>query len=215
MVQKSEHVEPVDSLEEGDRVEQPPESFWTELLRTLGIAVVLAMGIRTFIAEARWIPSESMIPTLEVNDRLIVEKVGYYFHEPDRGDVVVFQPTDALKRNNYREAFIKRIIGLPGEEVVVRNGRVFVNGEALSEDYIEEAPLYTYGPKSVPEGQYFVLGDNRNASYDSHAWGFVPRENIIGRAAVRFWPLGRLGGLESSGNRPLLNDDSLQPTAGR
>jgi len=187
-----------------------PRSFGVELLQTLSMAVVLAFGIRTFVAEARWIPSESMLPTLEVNDRLLVEKVGYYFDEPERGDVVVFRPTQALRDANYRDAFIKRIVGLPGEEVEVRGGKVYVDGTALAETYIQEIPDYTYGPVVVPEGEYFVLGDNRNASFDSHAWGFVPRENIIGRAAVRFWPPTRLGGIDE---RPLYPDGAMAQPA--
>jgi signal peptidase I len=137
-----------------------------------------------------------MLPTLAVDDRLIVEKVSYRFRQPERGDVVVFSPTDALKEQNYKEAFIKRIIGLPGDVVKVRNGEVYVNNQRLTEEYILNPPNYQYGPIKVPQGQYLVLGDNRNNSYDSHYWGFVPRENLIGKAAVRFWPPNRLGSLD-------------------
>jgi signal peptidase I len=84
------------------------------------------------------------------------------------------------------------VIGLPGETVEVKGGRVYVNDQALREQYIEEEPEYSYGPVTVPEDNYLVLGDNRNNSYDSHYWGFVPRDNIIGRAIVRFWPLDRV-----------------------
>jgi signal peptidase I len=135
-----------------------------------------------------------MLPTLEINDRLIIDKVGYKLVNPHRGDVVVFNPTDELKKQ-YKDAFIKRIIGLPGETVEVKNGSVLINGQPLPEKYIAERPEYNWGPGTVPEGQYLVLGDNRNNSYDSHYWGFVPRENIIGRATVRFWPPDRVGGL--------------------
>ncbi|MFW6358554.1 MAG: signal peptidase I [Chroococcales cyanobacterium] len=168
------------------------ENQWIEGLKTIGLSAVLAFGIRTFVAEARYIPSESMLPTLEINDRLIIEKLSYRFRRPERGDVVVFKPTDALKQENFNHAFIKRVIGLPGETVEVKGGRVYVNDQALRENYLVEDPQYRYGPVSVPKGQYLVLGDNRNNSYDSHYWGFVPHENIIGRAAVRFWPIGRV-----------------------
>ncbi|MGL5074497.1 MAG: signal peptidase I [Waterburya sp.] len=167
-----------------------------ELLKTLVSAGILAIGIRACVAEARFIPSESMLPTLAVDDRLIVEKVSYRFREPERGDVVVFSPTDALKEQNYKEAFIKRIIGLPGDMVKVTNGEVYVNNQRLTEKYILNPPNYQYGPIKVPQEQYLVLGDNRNNSYDSHYWGFVPRENLIGKAAVRFWPPNRLGSLD-------------------
>ena len=173
---------------------QQQENPWVEILKTISLSIFLALGIRTFVAEARYIPSGSMLPTLEINDRLIIDKVGYKLGDPHRGDVVVFNPTEELKKQ-YKDAFIKRIIGLPGETVEVKNGLVFINGEPLPEKYIAEKPQYNWGPGTVPEGSYLVLGDNRNNSYDSHYWGFVPRENIIGRATVRFWPPNRVGGL--------------------
>jgi signal peptidase I len=180
------------------------ESFWVETIKTLATAAVLAFGIRTFVAEARYIPSESMLPTLEVNDRLIIEKVSYKFKDPDRGEVVVFMPpasagrcTDPNATNPQapKDAFIKRVIGLPGDVVEARNGQVFINGNEIAENYIEAAPNYSYGPTKVPADSYLVLGDNRNNSCDSHYWGFVPRQNMIGRAMVRFWPPDRMGGI--------------------
>jgi signal peptidase I len=175
------------------------ENPLVEGLKTIGLSIVLALGIRTFVAEARYIPSESMVPTLEVNDRLIVEKISYHFNPPRRGDIVVFSPTERLRADNpsLNDAFIKRVIGLPGEEVQVTNRQVFINGEPIDEIYIppELAPEYDFGPEIIPEGEYLVLGDNRNNSYDSHFWGNVPRSNIIGRAAVRFWPLDRVGSI--------------------
>ena len=171
------------------------ENPWIEGLKTITLSAVLAFGIRTFVAEARYIPSGSMLPTLQINDRLIIDKVSYHFTEPDRGDIVVFNPTEELRQQNFRDAFIKRIIGLPGDVVEVNEGKVVVNGTALSEDYLQDLPTYQWGPETVPEDHYLVLGDNRNNSFDSHHWGFVPRDNIIGRAVVRFWPLNRLGGM--------------------
>ncbi|MBC7969982.1 MAG: signal peptidase I [Verrucomicrobia bacterium] len=177
--------------------EKPPqkttENPWVEGLKTIGLSAVLAFGIRTFVAEARYIPSGSMLPTLQINDRLIVDKLGYHFKEPQRGDVVVFSPTDTLEKQNFHDAFIKRVIGLPGDKVEVKDGRVFINDQPLKENYIAENPQYQFGPVTVTQGSYLVLGDNRNNSYDSHYWGFVPRDHIIGRAIVRFWPMNRLG----------------------
>ncbi|MBW4690217.1 MAG: signal peptidase I [Lyngbya sp. HA4199-MV5] len=177
--------------------EKPPqktaENPWLEGLKTIGLSAVLAFGIRTFVAEARYIPSGSMLPTLQINDRLIVDKLGYHFKAPQRGDIVVFSPTDTLEKQNFHDAFIKRVIGLPGDKVEVKDGRVFINDKPLDEDYIADRPQYQYGPVTVPQDQYLVLGDNRNNSYDSHYWGFVPRDHIIGRAVVRFWPMNRLG----------------------
>jgi signal peptidase I len=179
------------------------ENPWIESLKTIGISAILALGIRTFVAEARYIPSGSMLPTLEINDRLIIDKLGYHFKDPQRGDIVVFSPTPALQEQNFKDAFIKRVIGLPGDKVEVKEGKVYVNDQALQEQYIEAAPDYQYGPVVVPENNYLVLGDNRNNSYDSHYWGFVPRENIIGQAVVRFWPFNRIGSLDSSSESPV------------
>ncbi|MFM7440942.1 MAG: signal peptidase I, partial [Snowella sp.] len=149
------------------------------------------------------IPSSSMEPTLLINDRLIIEKISYHLHDPKRGDIVVFNPTKALQERNFKDAFIKRVIGLPGDTIQVKNGIVYVNGGALSENYIAQKPEYNYGPVTVPPGQYLVLGDNRNNSYDSHYWGFVPKDKFVGRAFVRFWPFDRLGMLDQqSGEQP-------------
>ena len=176
---------------------QPPqENPWIEGIKTIATAAILAFGIRAFVAEARYIPSSSMEPTLQINDRLIIEKISYHFQEPKRGDVVVFNPTKALQEKDFRDAFIKRVIGLPGETIQVKTGKVYVNGQAIKEKYIFEDPNYDYGPVTVPEGEYLVLGDNRNNSYDSHYWGYVPKEKIIGKAFVRFWPFNRLGALD-------------------
>jgi len=171
------------------------ENAWVETLKTVGLSIVLALGIRHFVAEARYIPSESMVPTLQVNDRLIVEKIGYHFHNPERGDIIVFWPPDQLRQQNpsIKDAFIKRVIGLPGETVEVRNGTVYINNQPIKENYTAAPPDYQWGPKTIPDNQYLVLGDNRNNSFDSHFWGNVPRQNIIGRAIVRFWPLNRMG----------------------
>lgn len=188
-----------DSLnQEPKKIAQPDrENPWVELGKTLAYALILALGIRQFVAEARYIPSSSMEPTLQINDRLIIEKVGYHFTDPKRGDVIVFSPTERLQEQNYHDAFIKRVIGLPGETVEVKDGRVYINNKPIAEDYIAAKPNYPYGPVVVPPGQYLVLGDNRNNSYDSHYWGFVPKGNIIGRAVIRFWPLDRAGEIDS------------------
>lgn len=179
---------------------EPPheENPVVEVVKTIALSLFLAFGIRHFVAEARYIPSGSMEPTLQVNDRLIIEKISYHFNPPERGDIVVFWPTDTLKAEqpDLKDAFIKRIIGIPGDEVHVTEGIVYVNDEPLVEDYIAAPPEYEWGPEIVPEGEYLVLGDNRNNSYDSHYWGFVPRDHIIGRAVVRFWPPNRFGDVE-------------------
>ncbi|AFZ47320.1 signal peptidase I [Cyanobacterium stanieri PCC 7202] len=169
-----------------------------EIVKTVVMAGILSFGIRTFVAEARYIPSSSMEPTLQINDRLIIEKMTFRFRQPERGEIIVFDATEAIQELGWNGAFIKRVIGLPGDEVLVTNGNVKINGQILRESYIQEAPQYNFGPVVVPENSYLVLGDNRNNSSDSHVWGFVPDENIIGRATVRFWPFDRIGGIDEN-----------------
>lgn len=169
------------------------DNSWADGLKTIGIGLALAFGIRTFVAEFRYIPSASMEPTLQINDRVIVDKVSYRFHAPQRHDIVVFHPTAPLLKINVRSALIKRIIGLPGEQVQVKGGIVYINQRPKMERYIAAPPNYTWGPQTVPPNSYLVLGDNRNQSFDGHNWGFLPRERIIGRAVVRFWPMSRTG----------------------
>lgn len=168
-------------------------SDWTEGLKVLGMSLFLAFGIRSFVAEARYIPSGSMEPTLQINDRLIIDKISYDFTTPQRGHVIVFNPTKTLRQQDFHDAFIKRVIGLPGETVEVKGGQVYVNGSPIKEKYIAAKPNYHWGPIVVPANSYLVLGDNRNNSYDSHYWGFVPRHDIIGRAVFRFYPFNRIG----------------------
>ncbi|WGV26573.1 signal peptidase I [Halotia branconii] len=168
---------------------------WQENLILIAIALCLSLLIRTFIAEPRYIPSDSMLPTLHTGDRLVVEKVSYRFHPPIAGDIVVFQPSKELQSRGYPkdQAFIKRVIGVPGKILKVTQGKVYLNGQPLVEDYIAEPSNQPFPPVQVPEDQFFVMGDNRNDSNDSRYWGFLPRKNIIGRAVFRFWPLDRIG----------------------
>ncbi|MBD2777205.1 signal peptidase I [Iningainema tapete] len=166
-----------------------------ENLILIVIALCLALFIRTFVAEPRFIPSDSMLPTLHTGDRLVVEKISYLIHPPQLGDIVVFQPPTELQRRGYHkdQAFIKRVIGKPKDVVSIANGKVYLNGQPLQEDYIAEPPELPMRSRVVPNDEFFVLGDNRNDSNDSRYWGFLPRKNIIGRAVFRFWPLERIG----------------------
>jgi signal peptidase I len=164
-----------------------------ENIQIVAIALILALLIRSFVAEPRFIPSDSMIPTLRVGDRLVIEKISYRLHSPITGDIVVFNPPEQLQGYARDQAFIKRIIGLPGQTVKIQNGKVYLNGSPLTENYIAAPPEYQWGPNIVPSDRVFVMGDNRNNSNDSHVWGFLPQTNIIGRACFRFWPLDRIG----------------------
>ena len=172
-----------------------PWQVWWDNFQILFIALILALLIRVFVAEPRFIPSDSMVPTLEVGDRLVVEKISYRIQPPAYGDIVVFDPPPQLQNLGFAkdQAFIKRIIATPGQTVHVLNGNVYVNNQALIEPYIAAPPNYLLEPVQVPPGQYFVMGDNRPNSNDSHVWGFLPGQNIIGRAVFRFYPFDRVG----------------------
>lgn len=184
-------------------VETERRSWWDRVLnddqfddlRTFTLAFVVALLVRGLVIEPRYIPSLSMFPTFEIGDQFLVDKVSKYVREPDSGDIVVFEPPQALRERGYRkkDAFIKRVIARGGDTVWIRKGKVEVNGAVRDEPFIKEDPNYEWGPGQVPEGYVMVLGDNRNNSYDSHIWGFLPEKNIIGRALVRYWPPSRFG----------------------
>lgn len=165
---------------------------WWEAAKTAVSGLAIAAGFHIFVAEVCYIPSESMTPTLQVGDRIIVEKLSYRLRSPQRGDIVVFSATPELRSQNLKDDLVKRIIGLPGDTIVIQAGKVFLNGKRIAEPYLQEPPNYSYGSATVPQNQYFVLGDNRSHSYDSHLWGFLPKQNLIGHATVRFYPLSRL-----------------------
>lgn len=178
--------------------------FWRSQAENIGviaIALVLAILLRVFVMEPRFIPSDSMRPTLEAGDRVLVEKVSYRFQPPHFGDIIVFNPPAPLQQYlrdlgyGKNQVFIKRTIGTPGHAIAVKAGTVYLDGEPLQEDYTLEAPDYEGGPFPIPDHQLFVMGDNRNNSNDSHVWGFLPEGNVIGRARFRFWPPNRIGWL--------------------
>jgi signal peptidase I len=160
---------------------------------TLFFALLFALVIRSYAVASYYIPSASMEDTLRKGDLLIADKFSYkvLHHKPMRGDVVIFQYPE-----NRKQDYIKRTIGLPGDTVEVRHGVVYVNGEALDENYIKERPDHEFGPTTVPSEHYFMMGDNRNHSSDSRVWGFVPRSYLEGRALFVFWPPTRMGVVE-------------------
>ena len=162
-----------------------------EYLVILLVSFALVFGfVRPFVMEAFWIPSGSMIPTLQINDRVLVNKFIYRFTEPERGDIVVFESVESSD-----EDLIKRVVGLPGDEIAVRGGKLFVNGEPQKEPYTNQKlpDTTSFAQTTVPEGHVFVMGDNRGNSQDSRVFGPLPRENIEGEAFLRFWPPGRIG----------------------
>lgn len=165
-----------------------------ELVETLVIALVIVFVMNTFILQSTIVLGQSMEPTLHDYERIMLDKISYRFHQPERGDVIVFNPP-----NSSSIPYIKRVIGLPGETVEIHQGHVYINGKELNEAYLQvhsnlvvatnaEMPAHVVGPDEV-----FVLGDNRGASNDSRYFGDVKDSSIIGRALIAYWPLSRLG----------------------
>ena len=138
--------------------------------------------------EARYLAAESMAPTLRVGNRILVDKTLYRSEPPSRGDIILFGPTQNLREQGFDDDFLKRVIGLPGETIEVRAGKIYIGGQPLEEGYITEPPNYEWGPVQIPAGSYAGFGDNRNNSYDSYYWGFVPENLIIGKVVSVFWP---------------------------
>lgn len=167
-----------------------PKTWLRETIETVLWALVLALILRTFVIQAFWIPSTSMLPTLEISDRVLVLKFWYHLPKvsPKRGQIVVFKyPEDP------RKDYVKRLIGLPGDTVEMRKGVLYVNGKEVFEDYVKNKDDYTMAMITVPEKNYFCLGDNRPNSQDGRFWGFVPQKYMRGPAVFRYWPLNRLG----------------------
>jgi signal peptidase I len=171
----------------------------------IGSALVIALLIKTFLFQAFYIPSESMKPTLNVGDRVLVNKLSYRVHDVNRGDIVVFEtPPKAEDANGKIKDLVKRVVGLPGETVETHNGIVFVNGRQLDEPYLRNgvktcALNSTPGTcgdvptTTIPSDDVFVMGDNRTASKDSRAFGAITESSIVGRVFVRIWPVTDLG----------------------
>ena len=155
--------------------------FLLDLFETVGLAVILFLVINTLSARVR-VDGFSMLPTLHDGEFVLVNKLAYRIGSPTRGDIIVFQSTTEKDLD-----LIKRVIGLPGDHIVIGGDKVSVNGQTLTEPYIAAAPSYS-GDWNVPNGYLFVLGDNRNDSSDSHAWGFLPIQNVVGKALLIYWP---------------------------
>jgi signal peptidase I len=198
------------------REHKGPLGFLRELPVLLVVAFVLALLIKTFLVQAFYIPSESMVPTLQVGDRVLVNKVVYHLHPPRRGDIIVFSdphPTEVIHRGTVAafvhwltdglgvqkdptKDFIKRVIGLPGDTVEFAHGQVMINGRVLNEPYAHAADNSQFGPVRVPADSLFVMGDNRPNSNDSRgSLGFIPSDKVIGRAFIVIWPPSRFGWL--------------------
>jgi signal peptidase I len=190
-----------DEHEEDLVIVEPPRSTFSAI-REWGVVLAVALGVallvRGFLIAPFYIPSTSMVETLQVKDRILVNRLSYRLHEVNRGDVIVFKKPPDAQFGDEVEDLIKRAIGLPGDTLEFRDCRVYVNGQLLEEPYTLEK--CTNGPAStksdpdqdgtviVPEGKYFAMGDNRTGSSDSRVWGFVDEDQIIGRAFVIIWP---------------------------
>lgn len=173
-----------------------------EDIQTYTYSLIFALLLRLTIIEPRYIPSLSMYPTFDVGDQLAVEKVTKRIRPFNRNEIVVFNPPESFREimaNNYgqtkksKEALIKRIVAIEGDRVEVKNGKLYINGGIQDEPFTAEDAAYDFGPVTVPPGKVLCLGDNRNHSLDGHIWGFLPKENVIGRAVFIYWPPWRIG----------------------
>lgn len=167
-------------------------SRW-EWVIVLGSAVLIAVLLRTFVVQTFYIPSESMVPTLQKNDRVVVNKLSYKLHDVNRGDIVVFT-TPPLVNPEFKD-LVKRVIGLPGDKVQGKKGKLYVNGKQQDESYLapdEDGITDAFGPIEVPEDTVWVMGDNRRNSEDSRVFGPIPQSTIVGRVFVRIWPPSRV-----------------------
>tara|TARA_Y100001978_G_scaffold203334_1_gene228404 strand:- start:5301 stop:5870 length:570 start_codon:yes stop_codon:yes gene_type:complete len=169
-------------------------------LRNLIIWIILALIIRWQVIEPRWIPSGSMLPTLEIQDKILVEKISPKINLKNnlsnlKDKIIVFNPPENLVEAGYESniALIKRVIGTPGDRIEVKNGNLYVN-DIIQEKYTTDKNInYAIGPVLVPDNELWVMGDNRNNSLDSHAWGFLPYQKVIGKAILRYWPINKFG----------------------
>jgi signal peptidase I len=161
-----------------------------EIGETVIPAVVIALFINLFLAQATQVLGQSMEPTLHSSQRVVIEKVSYLLHGPRRGDIVVINSSDQS------EMLIKRVVGLPGESIEVKNGQVFINGQLLEETWTHRQGGGQFGPQTIPPLHVFVLGDNRGASNDSRNFGPVPIDDIVGQAWISYWPPEEVGFVE-------------------
>ena len=181
-----------DDTPPGARQRTSPLRNGIEWVLIIAAALLAALVIKTYLLQAFYIPSPSMEPTLEIQDRVLVNKLSYRLHEVHRGDVLVFErPPNDL---GVIRDLIKRVVALPGETVEGRDGSVYVNGKRLAEPYLPRGTVTgQFGPEQIPPDHIWVMGDNRSNSSDSRVFGAVPESRIIGRAFVRVWPLDALG----------------------
>ncbi len=170
--------------------------FVREMLPVFLLAVLVAFLFKGFVIDNRVIPSASMEPTVPTGGRMLVNRMVYLFDDPEFQDIVIFEPNESTKIAVQRpDDMLKRVIGLPGDVIQITGSVLYVNGQPIDEPYLLELMDYEYGPVTVPDGCVFLLGDNRNNSYDSHMWEepFVPLDNVQGRALLLYWPLDRFG----------------------
>ena len=158
-------------------------SVLRELVETVFLTLLVYFLVRHFLFENYRVVGNSMLPTLENDQYLAVDKLSYRLHEPQRGDIVVFRDPRSSDRK-----LIKRLIGLPGESVEIKEGRVYINGQLLGEPYVAGPGYYSSSSTPIPAGHYYVLGDNRNNSSDSHSWGTLSSSLIVGKAWLAYWP---------------------------
>ncbi|SHL06882.1 signal peptidase I Serine peptidase. MEROPS family S26A [Anaerocolumna jejuensis DSM 15929] len=192
----NEPNEPIAESQESGSSKEKQETFSAKKeifswIKIILLALVISFVLNHYIIVSAEVPTGSMENTIMIGDRIIASRLSYHFHEPQRGDIIVFNfPDDESQK------YLKRIIGLPGETVKIKDGKVYINDSKtpLKEDYLRETPVGDYGPYTVPKDSYFLMGDNRNDSFDSRFWEhtFATRDEIIGKAEFRYYPMPKL-----------------------
>jgi signal peptidase I len=186
----------------GKRTKRQPRTLRQRLLEwgvIVAVAVVAAIVLRLFVVQTFYIPSASMTPTLQVGDRIVVDKLAYHLHGVGRGDIIVFNAPAGVATDcsTNDKVLVKRVIGLPGETISDRADQVYIDGKVLNETYLPKHDPDTkttpFAPVHIPKNNYFVMGDNRMGSCDSRYWGTVSRSEIIGKVDMRIWPVSRIG----------------------
>lgn len=185
-----------DKANENVLPQEKKNSFLKEFIIPLVIGLIVVYLLRFFIFGLYYVPSGSMIPNLEINDHVFATKFSYQIHDPERYDVIVFNYPIEYKENKKEVRYVKRLMGLPNETIEIRNNKIYINGKVIDDPFrASDTDMSDFGPITIGENEFFMMGDNRNHSNDSRFWGTVPRDLLIGKVQMIYWPISRIGSM--------------------